>query len=66
MADQLVSIVKAHIGRSSGRSNTPSRSANSSEWLFLISIVKAHTIKCQIYPDEVFYMKDLLPGRVTI
>ena len=32
----------------------------------LVSIVKAHTIKCQIYPDEVFYAKDLLPTRVTI
>ena len=35
-----ISIVKAHIGRSSGRS-TPHRSASSSEWSFLISIVKA-------------------------
>ena len=34
--------------------------------LGVISIVKAHTIKWQIYPDEVFYMKDLLPARVTI
>ena len=40
----LIAILKAHIGRSSGRSNTP-RSASSSEWPFLISIVKAHTIK---------------------
>ena len=31
-----------------------------------ISIVKAHTMKWQIYPDEVFYTKDLLPMRVTI
>ena len=31
-----------------------------------ISIVKAHTIKWQIYPSEVFYAKDLLPIRVTI
>ena len=31
-----------------------------------ISIVKAHTMKWQIYPDEVFYAKDLLPMRVTI
>ena len=31
-----------------------------------ISIVKAHTMKWQIYPDEVFYAKDLLPVRVTI
>ena len=31
----------------------------------LVSIVKAHTIKWQIYPDEVFYAKDLLPTRVT-
>ena len=23
-------------------------------WPFMISIVKAHTIRCQIYPDEVF------------
>ena len=44
----------------------PSISASSSEWPFLISIVKAHTINCQIYPDEVFYAKDPLPGRVTI
>ena len=36
------SIVKAHIGRSVGRSTPP------------------------IYPDEVFYAKDLLPVRVTI
>ena len=27
---------------------------------------KAHTIKWQIYPGEVFYAKDLLPVRVTI
>ena len=33
---------------------------------YLVSIVKAHTFKCQIYPDEVFYVKDLLPTRVTI
>ena len=66
VADQLVSTVKAHIGRSSGISNTPSRSASSSEWPFLISIMKAHTTKCQIYPDDVFYAKDLLPGRVPI
>ena len=33
---------------------------------YLVSIVKAHTIKCQIYPDDVFYAKDLLPARVTI
>ena len=32
----------------------------------VISIVKVHTIKWQIYPDEVFYAKDLLPARVTI
>ena len=32
----------------------------------VISIVKVHTIKWQIYPDEVFYAKDLLPVRVTI
>ena len=31
-----------------------------------ISIFKAHTIKWQIYPGEVFYMKELLPARVTI
>ena len=40
----FIAILKAHIGRSSGRSNLP-RSASSSEWPFLISIVKAHTIK---------------------
>ena len=62
----LISIVKAHIGRSSGRSNPPSRSSSSSECPFLISIVKAHTIKWQMYPDEVFYAKDHLPTRVTI
>ena len=62
----LVSIVKTHIGRSSDISKPPRRSASSSEWPFLISIVKAHTSKWQIYPDEVFYMKDLLPERVTI
>ena len=28
--------------------------------------MKAHTSKWQIYPDEVFYAKDLLPARVTI
>ena len=28
---------------------------------YLIFIVKAHTIKWQIYPDDVFYAKDLLP-----
>ena len=33
---------------------------------YLVSVVKAHTIKWQIYPDEVFYTKDLLPVRVTI
>ena len=60
----LIAILRAHIGRSSGRSNPP-RSASSSEWPFLISIVKAHTIKWQIYPDKVFYAKDLLPMRVT-
>ena len=32
----------------------------------VISIVKVHTIKWQIYPDEVFYAKDLLLMRVTI
>ena len=32
----------------------------------VFSIVKVHTIKWQIYPDEVFYVKDLLPTRVTI
>ena len=32
----------------------------------LVSIVKTHTIKWQIYSDEVFYAKDLLPVRVTI
>ena len=32
----------------------------------VISIVKVNTIKWQIYPDEVFYTKDLLPMRVTI
>ena len=32
----------------------------------VISIVKVHTIKWQIYPDQVFYVKDLLPMRVTI
>ena len=32
----------------------------------VISIVKVHTIKWQIYPDEVFYAKDLLLTRVTI
>ena len=32
----------------------------------LLSIVKASTIKCQIYPNEVFYVKDLLPTRLTI
>ena len=62
----LVSIVKANIRRLSDRSNPPRRSASSSEWPFLISIVKAHTSKWQIYPDEVFYAKDLLPTRVTI
>ena len=41
-----ISIVKAHIGRSSGRS--------------------AWQIYPPIYPDEVFYAKDLLPVRVTI
>ena len=40
----LIASLKAHIGRSSGKSNPP-RSASSSEWPFLISIVKAHTIK---------------------
>ena len=35
-------------------------------WPFMISIVKAHTIRCQIYPNEVFYVKDLLPMMVTI
>ena len=61
----LIASLKAHIGRSSGKSNPP-RFASSSEWPFLISMVKAHTIKWQIYPDEVFYTKDLLPTRVTI
>ena len=46
--------------------STTSRSANSSKWPFLISIVKADTIKLQIYPHEVFYAKDLLPTRVAI
>ena len=32
----------------------------------VLSIVKTHTIKWQIYPDEVFYAKDLLLARVTI
>ena len=36
-----ICIVKADIGRWTGRSN-PSRSASSSEWSFLVSIVKAH------------------------
>ena len=33
---------------------------------YLVSIVIVHTIKWQIYPEEVFYAKDLLPARVTI
>ena len=61
----FIAILKAHIGRSIGRSNL-ARSVSSSEWPFLIFIVKAHTIRWQIYQDEVFYMKDLLPMRVTI
>ena len=40
--------------------------SETSEWPFLISILKAHTIKCQIYPSEVFYVKNLLPRGVTI
>ena len=61
----LIASLKTHIGRSSGKSNSP-RSASSSEWPFLISSVKVQTIKWQIYPDEVFYVKDLLPIRITI
>ena len=34
-------------------------------YIYIFSIVNAHTIKCQIYPNEVFYTKDLLPTRVT-
>ena len=33
---------------------------------YIVFIVKVNTIKWQIYPDEVFYVKDLLPIRVTI
>ena len=40
----FIAILKAYIGRSSGRSNPP-RSASSSELSFQISIVKAHTVK---------------------
>ena len=40
----FIAIMKAPIGISNARSNPP-RSASSSEWPFLISIVKACTIK---------------------
>ena len=53
-------------GKIDPRRNSTYKRPFTREGNYLVSIVKAHTFKCQIYPDEVFYVKDLLPAKVTI
>ena len=72
-----ISIVKAHIGRSAWQIYPLVEASSGKEWQFKISVVKGHIGRSSgrsawqiypspIYPDEVFYAKDLLPARVSI